>query len=142
MSVKRVVTALALCLAFTGTGAYAIAQSQSTEGDDAREAALGLDTSREYPESFLNTAEHYEKLAPKDSRPGPPIEADEVHIPEGAVPEVFVKSCTESASKDRSLDSNPLCRAVLLKNAGAIDAGIFKVADVKEKYEAFIKEDQ
>jgi len=142
MSVRRVVAASAVFLAFAGTGAFAIAQTQSTDSDDARVAALGLDTSREYPESFLNTAEHYEKLAPPESSPGPVIQPDEVHIPEGEVPETFVKGCVESASKDESLDSNSICRAILLKNAGAIEAGVYKVDEVGQRYEAFIKEEK
>lgn len=129
-------------LAFVGTGAFAIAQSQPTDSDDVREAALGLDTSREYPESFLNTAEQYEKSAPAESSPGPSIQPDEVYIPPGDDPETFVQDCEESASKDEMLDSDSICRAIILKNAGAIEAGVYKVDDVKHRYEAFLKEER
>lgn len=34
---------------------------------------MGLDTTRDYPESFLNTAERYRKLEPAGNEPGPLI---------------------------------------------------------------------
>lgn len=139
MSFRRVISVLAVILAFAGTGALALAQTQSSGGDTSEADSLGLDPGREYPESFLRTAKHYEDLAPPESSPGPPIESDEVHIPVGPPEEVFVRHCTESASEDSSLDGDPLCRAVLLLNAGAIEPGVYKEPEVEQRYDTFVK---
>jgi hypothetical protein len=139
MKVRRPLLICAIVTALLVPGAIAVAEFQPSEDEVSRKAILGLDSGRDYPESFLRTAEMYERLAPAESSPGPVIGADEVHVPVGPVPEDFVKSCTASAEEDPSLDSNPLCRAVLLAAYGEIEPGVHSVKAVEARYEAAIE---
>ena len=138
MSFRRTISFLALILAFGGTGAIAIAQSQSSGGNSEEAESSTPGPHRESSDAFLRTARHYEKTVPSGIPRGPRIRPDEVHIPVGLPVEFFVEHCTASATKDPSLDSDPLCRAVLLMDAKAIPAGVFHDSEVERRYQALI----
>lgn len=140
MSFKRFVAVFALVVAVAGCGAVAFAQTESGDevtAKDKRELRLGLDPARDYPLSFLRTAEHLQRMYP-DSEPGPILDEDEGYAPPGPVPATFVKSCNLQVAKDPMLRTDPLCRAVLLRDLGLLEPGVFKIADVKERWEAVL----
>jgi len=88
------------------------------------------------PPSFIESVEKDAESAPAGTLPGPVPESDEIHLPQGAVAGSIVEFCKKQADSGTNLaGQNPHCAAVLLKDAGVIQGGVYESDHIENRYE-------
>lgn len=128
-------TAVLVAVLVLGAGA-----SWAGSGRDPFDLFLKEMVERGAPESFIHTARRDEAAAPPGTQIGPIIEPDQVHVPSGPVVPKFVNDCWRVVRRGpQAIERDPLCRAVLLKDAGLIEAGVYEDKFIEEKFNQWIK---
>jgi hypothetical protein len=141
---KKALAVISVVAAFAASAALATAQNESSRGDGVEPVAVEVPYKEVIiPESLEGRDEAFKKAveqdraeAPRGTKPGPVIDPDQVHVPEGPVEDVFVRHCA-GVVKSGSLDREPLCQVVLLMDAGRIKAGVYAEKQVSAQYERF-----
>lgn len=137
---RRVAAVLCVAFAFAGSAAYAVAQNNGSGTD---QAPVGPEVTFNSPPSVKDAAldrtiETAEANAPSGTEPGPEINSNQVHVPDEQVKNVFVDFCAEK------LDGNaddPLCQAVILKEADRISGGVYLEQGIENRYERLVGEE-
>jgi len=141
----RRVTAV-LCVGVVFAASAAIALGQDNGGDEGQPGA-GVTVT--FPDSLEGRDEAYQRAvefdheqAPPGTEPGPTIEPDEVHIPDEPPVEFFVNHCNDVISNGaEALNREPLCRAVILMDAGQLPGGVYPETEIEARYNQLVGEE-